>query len=98
MFPLSYTLREHRGRPQRRSGSRSVDDVWGTCVCDDVMKFKNPIRIVEEMESVSPTVRGIILAVASGAFFASMHGSVKLLSRDLDAMEIAFFRAFFGFV
>jgi len=62
------------------------------------MKFKNPIRLVEEMESVSPTARGIILAVASGAFFASMHGSVRLLSRDLDAMEIAFYRAFFGFV
>ena len=43
-------------------------------------------------------VRGIILAIASGAFFASMHGSVRLLSQDLDAMEIAFFRAFFGFV
>lgn len=50
------------------------------------------------MESVSPTVRGIILAIASGAFFATMHGSVRLLSRDLDAMEIAFFRAFFGFL
>ena len=62
------------------------------------MKFRNPIRIVEEMESLSPTVRGIILAVASGAFFASMHGSVRLLSRDLDAMEIAFFRALFGFL
>jgi drug/metabolite transporter (DMT)-like permease len=62
------------------------------------MQLKNPIRMVEEMESISPTVRGIILAIASGAFFATMHGSVRLLSRDLDAMEIAFFRAFFGFV
>lgn len=62
------------------------------------MQIRNPIRMVEEMESVSPTIRGIILAVASGAFFASMHGSVRLLSRDLDAMEIAFFRALFGFL
>ena len=62
------------------------------------MQLKNPIRMVEEMESISPTVRGIILAIASGAFFATMHGSVRLLSRELDAMEIAFFRAFFGFV
>lgn len=62
------------------------------------MQFKNPIRFIEEMETVSPTVRGIILAVMSGAFFATMHGSVRLLSRDMDAMEIAFFRAFFGFV
>ncbi len=62
------------------------------------MQFKNPIRMVEEMENVSPTVRGIFLTIASGAFFATMHGSVRLLSQDLDAMEIAFFRAFFGFV
>ena len=62
------------------------------------MKTVNPIRYIEEMENISPTVRGIILAIASGAFFASMHGSVRLLSQDLDAMEIAFFRAFFGFL
>ena len=60
------------------------------------MRISNPIRLIEEMEGVSPTVRGIILAIASGAFFATMHGSVRLLSNDLDAMEIAFFRAFFG--
>ena len=54
--------------------------------------------MIEEMESMSPTLRGIILTIASGAFFATMHGSVRLLSRDLDAMEIAFFRAFFGFL
>ena len=62
------------------------------------MQFKNPIRMVEEMENVSPTVRGIFSTIASGAFFATMHGSVRLLSQDLDAMEIAFFRAFFGFL
>lgn len=62
------------------------------------MRYRNPIRFVEEMDSISPTVRGIILAVASGAFFASMHGSVRWMSHELDAMEIAFFRAFFGFV
>ncbi|MAM68520.1 MAG: hypothetical protein CMM12_07155 [Rhodospirillaceae bacterium] len=62
------------------------------------MKTVNPIRYIEEMENISPTVRGIILAIVSGAFFASMHGSVRLLSQDLDAMEIAFFRAFFGFL
>ncbi len=67
-------------------------------VCDVPMQIKNPIRLIEEMENVSPTVRGIILVVLSGAFFATMHGSVRFLSRDLDAMEIAFFRAFFGFV
>ena len=44
------------------------------------MKTVNPIRYIEEMENISPTVRGIILAIASGAFFASMHGSVRLLS------------------
>ncbi len=62
------------------------------------MRIPNPIRYIEKMESVSPTVRGMFLAVSSGAFFATMHGSVRFLSQDLDAMEIAFFRAFFGFV
>ena len=62
------------------------------------MKNFNPIKYVENLDTVSPSVRGIILAVASGAFFASMHGSVRFLSQELDAMEIAFFRAFFGFL
>jgi len=75
-----------------------IDALRATCVIETGMQLKNPIRIIEEMADVSPTVRGIILAVLSGAFFATMHGSVRLLSQDLDAMEIAFFRAFFGFV
>ena len=75
-----------------------IDALRATCVIETGMQLKNPIRIIEEMADVSPTVRGIILAVSSGAFFATMHGSVRLLSQDLDAMEIAFFRAFFGFV
>ena len=75
-----------------------IDALRATCVIETGMQLKNPIRIIEEMDDVSPTVRGIILAVSSGAFFATMHGSVRLLSQDLDAMEIAFFRAFFGFV
>lgn len=75
-----------------------IDALRATCVIEPRMQLKNPIRIIEEMADVSPTVRGIILAVSSGAFFATMHGSVRLLSQDLDAMEIAFFRAFFGFV
>jgi len=75
-----------------------IDALRATCVIEPRMQLKNSIRIIEEMDDVSPTVRGIILAVSSGAFFATMHGSVRLLSQDLDAMEIAFFRAFFGFV
>ena len=75
-----------------------IDALRATCVIEPRMQLKNPIRIIEEMADVSPTVRGIILAVSSGAFFATMHGSVRLLSQDLDAMEIAFFRAFFGFM
>ena len=75
-----------------------IDALRGKCVSGGEMQIKNPISYIEEMENVSPTVRGIILVVISGAFFASMHGSVRMLSRELDAMEIAFFRAFFGFV
>ncbi len=40
----------------------------------------------------------MLLAFLSAGFFASMHGSVRYLSRDLDAFEIAFFRALFGFM
>ena len=60
------------------------------------MQFKNPIRMVEEMENVSPTVRGILLTIASGAFFRDDAWVVRLLSQDLDAMEIAFFELFSG--
>ena len=62
------------------------------------MKLTNPLRLVEEMDRYPPAVRGILLALFSGAFFASMHGLVRLLSRELDALEISFFRALFGFL
>ena len=63
-----------------------------------LMRMTNPLRAVVEMEQVPPATRGILLALLSGAFFASMHGSVRFLSRELDAFEIAFFRALFGFL
>lgn len=60
--------------------------------------MRTPLQIVVEAKRPSPAVRGILLAVFSGAFFAMMHGLVRSLSRELDAMEIAFFRALFGFL
>ncbi len=60
--------------------------------------MKTPLQIVAGMAGLSPTARGILLALFSGAFFAMMHGLVRHLSRELDAMEIAFFRALFGFL
>ncbi len=62
------------------------------------MQLKSPIAYIEGLDHLSPTAKGIVLAVASGLFFAAMHGTVRLLSKDVNAMEIAFFRAFFGFL
>ena len=62
------------------------------------MRLKTPPIIHQMTSSVSAQTRGILLAILSGAFFASMHGSVRFLSRDLDPFEIAFFRALFGFL
>jgi drug/metabolite transporter (DMT)-like permease len=50
------------------------------------------------------TVRGMILLIISGALFAGMHGSIRLISgggtgtEGMHPFEIAFFRNFFGLV
>lgn len=42
------------------------------------------------------TNRGIVLAIVSSALFAAMHVTVRHLSSELHAFEIAFFRNVFG--
>ena len=42
------------------------------------------------------TNRGILLAIVSSALFAAMHVTVRHLSSELHAFEIAFFRTVFG--
>ena len=42
------------------------------------------------------TNRGILLAIVSSALFAAMHVTVRHLSSELHAFEIAFFRNVFG--
>ena len=46
----------------------------------------------------SPTIVAAAYAVLAAALFASMHGTVRLISFDLHPFVIAFFRNFFGFL
>lgn len=47
---------------------------------------------------VSPAVMATAFMVLAGALFASMHGTVRLVSFDLHPFVIAFFRNLFGFL
>jgi drug/metabolite transporter (DMT)-like permease len=46
----------------------------------------------------SPTVLAAAFMVLAGALFASMHGTVRMISFDLHPFVIAFFRNLFGFL
>jgi drug/metabolite transporter (DMT)-like permease len=46
----------------------------------------------------SPPIVAAALMVLAGALFASMHGTVRLVSFDLHPFVIAFFRNLFGFL
>lgn len=46
----------------------------------------------------SPAVLAISFMILAGALFASMHGTVRMVSFDLHPFVIAFFRNFFGFL
>lgn len=46
----------------------------------------------------SPTIVAAAFMVLAGALFASMHGTVRLISFDLHPFVIAFFRNLFGFL
>ena len=45
---------------------------------------------------LQPAVRGILLAVAASACFASMHNTIRYLTSELHPFEVAFFRNLFG--
>lgn len=46
----------------------------------------------------SPTIMAAAYMVLAGALFASMHGTVRLISFDLHPFVIAFYRNLFGFL
>ncbi|NKB19974.1 MAG: EamA family transporter [Alphaproteobacteria bacterium] len=48
--------------------------------------------------AASPAVLATAFMILAGALFASMHGTVRLLSADLHPFVIAFFRNLFGFL
>jgi drug/metabolite transporter (DMT)-like permease len=43
-------------------------------------------------ESISKNLRGMLLMVLAGLFFASMHASIRFVSAEIHPFEIAFFR------
>lgn len=48
--------------------------------------------------AASPAVLATAFMILAGALFASMHGTVRLISSDLHPFVIAFFRNLFGFL
>lgn len=45
---------------------------------------------------MSPTLRGILLMLASAVIFAGMHGAVRHVTAEVHPFEVAFFRNLFG--
>ena len=48
--------------------------------------------------ATSPAVLATAFMILAGALFASMHGTVRLISFDMHPFVIAFFRNLFGFL
>ncbi len=45
-----------------------------------------------------PNVQGALWLLAAGIFLSSMGVFIKLASQELHPFQVAFFRAFFGFL
>ncbi len=54
-----------------------------------------PVRI---WRSLTPTMRGIALMIVSTLGFAGMHVLIRYVSREVDPIQIAFLRNFFGLI
>lgn len=46
--------------------------------------------------NIPPQLRGVLLAIAASAFFASMHNAIRWVTNDLHPFQVAFFRNLFG--
>lgn len=55
-------------------------------------------RINARWRTLPPNTRGAILVLLSGIGFTSVNMLVKVIGGELHAFQIAFFRAFFGFL
>ncbi len=55
-------------------------------------------RFVAFWAAQSGTTRGIVMMILSTLGFSSMHVMIRYLSGDLDPIQIAFFRNFFGLI
>ena len=54
--------------------------------------------IAERLDRMSPTVRGMLWAVAAGMIFSVLNATIRGLARDLDPMQTQFLRYLFGLV
>ncbi|MFK7751332.1 MAG: DMT family transporter [Sedimentitalea sp.] len=57
------------------------------------MRFAN---LNAQWQGQTPVMRGAVMMVASTVAFAVMHASVRIVSDELEAFQIAFFRNAFG--
>jgi drug/metabolite transporter (DMT)-like permease len=55
-----------------------------------------PRTAAERFNLLSPTWRAVAFMVAASACLACMHGTVRMVSKELHPFEIAFFRNLFG--
>jgi drug/metabolite transporter (DMT)-like permease len=78
--------------------SKGISHQSVTVACSHPVTNSTMIETLKRRYNATrPLYRGIFLALAASAFFASMHAVVRYVSDDMHAFEIAFFRNLFGF-
>ena len=55
-----------------------------------------PARFKERFDALSPNMRGALWLIAGSICFTGVGVLIKLLGRELDSVQIAFFRCLFG--
>lgn len=54
--------------------------------------------MLENLKRLPPNVQGALWLLAAGVFLSSMGVFIKLASQEMHPFQVAFFRAFFGFL
>jgi len=55
-----------------------------------------PAKIKERFDALSPNMRGALWLIAGSMCFTGVGVLIKLLGRELDSLQVAFFRCIFG--
>ncbi len=55
-----------------------------------------PAKIKEKFDALSPNMRGALWLIAGSMCFTGVGVLIKLLGRELDSLQVAFFRCIFG--